>query len=240
MRLARALLITAVASTTVAVTTHAQDTATAASARPARTQVCYRGRPLPKCDVFILTDLTLQGRVVRPQAKFRYLSYDSTTREESIRPNSYVLSLELGGMKNLNEKNAAGLTAIFDLDGDEFNVGIKTRYRRWLDASGLALDLGAGFVTRNSIEIIQQPGYYYYSTGSRDKTVYLTGDVAVNVQDYVSIITRVDVGKYDRRLQPAVGVGARLGSLPAAITTGAIATTYGVLFTLLIIALGSD
>lgn len=235
MRLVIAVLLTAFAASG-----HAQDTTASASSSSPRAKVCYRGRPMPKCDIFILTDLTLQGRIVRPEAKIRYLSYDSTMRVETVRPNEYVLSLELGGMKNLNAKNAAGMTAIFDLDGDEFNVGMKARYRRWLEANGLALDVGAGFVTRNSIDLTEQPGYFYYSRGARDKRLYFTGDVAVNVQDYVSIITRVDIGKYDRRLQPTVGVGARLGSLPAVITTGAIAATYGALLTIFIIALSSE
>ena len=90
---------------------------------PSRARDCYRGRPLPPCRSFWITEFGLLGRLnplVHPF--FRW---------------------EVGGMQNQNERSAFGATIVVEGDDLGSRYGITPRYRRWL-APSVALDLSAG------------------------------------------------------------------------------------------------
>jgi hypothetical protein len=111
---------------------------------------------------------------------------------------------------------------------------LKARYRRWLTPEGIALDFGAGLRTTrdetfNDYNYLDQNGLSY--RGPRN-SVGFTGDVAINASDYVAVVTRLDLNKYDKRLQPTVSLGVRAESRPAVFALGGIGITYGVLILL--------
>lgn len=134
-------------------------------------------------------------------------------------------------MVNRGKRSAIGGTLLIDGGPDGGSVGLKARYRRWLSPEGIALDFGAGFQTTKdkvvrNFEDQNQPGFVYRRP---ENSIGFTGDVALNASDYVAIVTRIDVNRYDRRLQPTVSLGVRAESRPAVFALGGIGITYGAL-----------
>src|SRR5204863_210263 len=101
----------------------------AAAQTQSRTRDCYRGRPLPPCRSFWITEFGLLGRL-------NALPEPRTTVDPFFR-------WEVGGMQNRNERTAFGATIVIEADDLGSRYGITPRYRRWL-APSLALDLSAG------------------------------------------------------------------------------------------------
>ena len=103
-------------------------------------RVCWRPRPLAKCNAWIVTEAAIEMPMMSTSAKHLlvgmtdgsgYVSDDFSTR----------LAFTLGGMVNRGPKQAVGLTLSMlnaDLPGR-----IEARYRRWLDPD-LGLDVSAG------------------------------------------------------------------------------------------------
>ncbi|MEO7362973.1 MAG: hypothetical protein ABI120_21750 [Gemmatimonadaceae bacterium] len=202
---------------------------------------CWRGRPKPACDMFLLTELNYFRSIVNPSARYTttYAS-DSVpvTYTNEIHPSEWKFSAEVGGMINRGKKTGIGGTLLLDASPDGASIGLKARYRRWLTPDGIALDVGAGFRTTRD----DTPGNYSFSSGygpfprQPSNSIGFTGDVALNARDYVAIVSRVDVSKYDNRLQPTVSLGVRAESRPAVIALAGIGVTYAVLIALLVSA----
>jgi len=91
---------------------------------PAQAQTCFRGRPLPTCGSFWITEA---GYGRRPQEG-----------------GEHHFSWELGGMRNLNEESAVGATVYLTLGYSEA-WGLKARYRRWLSSS-TSLEVAPGML----------------------------------------------------------------------------------------------
>src|SRR5437764_874817 len=92
----------------------------AAAQTPSRTRDCYRGRPLPPCRSFWITEFGLLGRL-------NALPEPRTTVDPFFR-------WEVGGMQNRNERTAFGATIVIEADDLGSRYGITPRYRRWLAA----------------------------------------------------------------------------------------------------------
>jgi hypothetical protein len=90
-------------------------------AAPLRAQhaVCFRGRPLPQCRAFWLTEFGLS----LPDGPFVW---------------------ELGGMRNVGTHSAVGGTLYLRVDGGTA-YGVKPRFRRWLSPV-VALDVSPGII----------------------------------------------------------------------------------------------
>lgn len=90
-------------------------------AAPLRAQhaVCFRGRPLPQCRAFWLTEFGLS----LPDGPFGW---------------------ELGGMRNVGTRSAVGGTLYLRVDGGTA-YGVKPRFRRWLSPV-VALDVSPGII----------------------------------------------------------------------------------------------
>src|SRR5437762_6360603 len=74
----------------------------AAAQTPSRTRDCYRGRPLPPCRSFWITEFGLLGRL-------NALPEPRTTVDPFFR-------WEVGGMQNRNERTAFGATIVIEAD----------------------------------------------------------------------------------------------------------------------------
>ena len=202
------------------------------------TKYCWRGQPTPACNGFLLTEFNVFRSVVIPTTIIRYtVSADSTEQYAYQRRDaSWNFTWEVGGMVNTSTHTALGATLLLGVDQNGGTVGAKARYRRWLNPEGIALDIGAGLRTvqtnRGSVYLFQ-PGVPYREPGPE---VAFTADVAINARDYVALVARVDVAKFGDRYRPNVALGVRAGSRPGVIATGAVATTYAVLFSLIFLS----
>jgi hypothetical protein len=98
------------------------------SSAPAAPRACFRGRPLPRCRSFWITEAEGGLRLAGPAAA----SGDLDAR----------LGIELGWMRNLSPRTAIGGGLAAGWDGVEF-LSLRPRYRRWLTPV-LALDVSPG------------------------------------------------------------------------------------------------
>jgi hypothetical protein len=85
----------------------------------ASTSVCFRGRPLPRCRAFWLTEF-------------------------GVSPFDGAVAWELGGMRNVGPRSAVGGALYLRVDGGSA-YGVKPRFRRWLSPV-VALDVAPGFI----------------------------------------------------------------------------------------------
>src|SRR2546429_9638941 len=83
---------------------------------PAKPHGCFRGRPLPHCSSFWITEFGIGAR----------LSSDRSA-------GGPLFGWELGGMKNQGRKNAFGAALFVEASGEGGGLGVRPRYRRWLD-----------------------------------------------------------------------------------------------------------
>lgn len=204
-RLARLALLVAVP---VAVLAQASPRDTARTGAPVPRLTCWRGQPLPACQRFVLTEIGFLRRVAttgRPVLDPNGAPYPGLRDEDY----DNELLVELGVMQNRGPKHAIGGVLVLGP-----NVGAKARYRRWLDTSGVALDLGAGIVRDSR----------YLSSGAS-----LVGDVALNFSDYGALIVRGQTSRRDGRSAFGLHAGARLGSKPAAIGGAVLTVAFGIL-----------
>ena len=187
------------------------------------TKLCYRGRPAPKCQRFVVTEVGYYARVASTGQTFTLSSPNGdgppTTYSYTNRDMGSQLTWEAGMMANRGPRAALGATLLLGAGTGGGNVGLKGRYRRWLTPDGMALDVGAGVISGSA-----------YSAGARDVTgTGLTGDVALNAADYGAVVLRVDMLRVDGRNTSAIFGGVRLGSRPALLGTGALAVGFGLL-----------
>lgn len=179
-------------------------------------KLCYRGRPLPQCKRFVITEVGYYGRAAGSRETFTYTypTTDGGQQEVSYTENDIgsQLTFEVGLMGNRGPRAALGATLLLGLGTGGADVGLKGRYRRWLTPDGIALDLGAGIVSGGG-----------NSRDGRATGNGVTADVALNTADYGAIVLRMDALRLNGHTASAVHGGVRLGSRPALIGTGVLA-----------------
>src|SRR5438552_16573004 len=79
---------------------------------PAKPHGCFRGRPLPRCSSFWITEFGISAR----------LSSDQSA-------GGPLFTWELGGMMNQGTKNAFGAAMFVEASGDGSGLGVRPRYR---------------------------------------------------------------------------------------------------------------
>ena len=105
---------------------------------PARTErSCFRGRPLPACRSYWITE---SGYGIRLSSVDRYTS--------SAPGGRFLPSVAVGGMRNLGRRVAVGGTVETGLLGGLY-LAAKPRVRYWLSTSA-ALDVSPGFLLARS------------------------------------------------------------------------------------------
>lgn len=184
---------------------HAQDT-------PKTKSFCFRGRPLPECRYFMLTEFSIL---------YRFAGTPESELPMGVDVGKTHLSWDLGLMRNLNEKHALGGSVFVALDGGGSRLGIKPRYRYWFNQN-TSLDISGGVLLANSSDFTKTPGY-------------LLG-ASLGYKDYFSLMTQIDVIPYEGTIFLPGGtlkdtkknrvsgyVGAKLGSKYAITGTALVA-----------------
>ena len=75
---------------------------------------------------------------------------------------------------------------------------------------------------------------------SGDPALGLTGDIAVNFQNYAALRMRIDLNRTQNGTHPALYAGVRAGSFPALGAAALVGTGFAVLFALFASAGGID
>jgi hypothetical protein len=178
---------------------------------------CWRGRPKPKCEWFAITEVGY----FRPFATTRTTTFYGGSAPGQVfqfTDNDFAsqLSWEVGAMKNRGAKSALGATLLLGVGDASTRIGVKGRYRRWLNPEGLALDVSAGALSGRALN----------TTGN---SLIVTGDAAFNYFDYGAIVARAEVTRANDAPRAAVYGGIRFGSKPAAIATVVMAGLFAIL-----------
>jgi len=155
-------------------------------------QSCFRGRPLPHCRSFWITEAGYAIRMTAGNSPF-----------ESGPSDTYVATLELGRMRNVSDRFAIGL----GLGAGTFNavhLAVKPRVRYWVTRD-VALDVS--------------PGWRF--NGRVGGTAF-TGDASIMFQDRAGVFAHTvsttiatyspDTQTPSLRQRLAVLLGVRLGS----------------------------
>lgn len=106
-------------------------------------------------------------------------------------------------MTNRGPRRALGATLLLGIGDGGGNIGLKGRYRRWLQSEGTSLDVGAGLIRGDVPSLYDKTG-----TG-------ITADLGFNIEDYVALVARVDVLRSSGHTGTGFVGGVRLGSRAA-------------------------
>jgi hypothetical protein len=165
---------------------------------PAKCQHCFRGKPLPECKTFWITEFGFSPRLDRHRLG---------RRNDQV----FYYTWEAGLMRNVERQTAIGATLFFGADNDGHRYGLKSRYRRWLSNS-VSLDLGAGVLLGGDHGFINRyPG--------------LTSHVGLSLGDWLALtghleITRLEYRRFKiKETDFAWYAGAKLGSYPGLIAS---------------------
>jgi hypothetical protein len=182
--------------------------ATPVVATARKTHWCFRGRPRPTCDHFLLTELGVAKSLTRDSAS--------------------LYTGELGWMVNRGTRVALGAgvfvqdrhsaehlaeSMTYTTGGNETGIGIRPRLRWWMSRD-ISVDIA--------------PGIILFGSGA---SVGFSGHVDLNVQDIAAVTAHI-VSRPQARVpgvQTDVFVGGRVGSTLAAIVGGALLVLLGVL-----------
>lgn len=132
--------------------------AAAAQAQVRPEPLCFRGRPLPACQSFLLVELAGDGQV------FATSGIPVAGQTNTTKPDGYV-SIDLGAMVN-SDRTAIGGTAEIGIGQRHLRrLALELRHRRWL-SDRIAFDVGAGPLEINGREsyALLQPGAGYGAT----------------------------------------------------------------------------
>lgn len=91
-------------------------------------------------------------------------------RDRTPKGSQYLITWELGWMKNLNEDYALGGTLLIEGNEHTKSIGLKPRLRRWLSPK-LSIDFGIGFLAPGSV---------------------VTGDVDLNWRDWFILTSKIE------------------------------------------------
>jgi hypothetical protein len=196
---------------------HAQDSA-AADARPAPR--CWRGRPLPTCRSFWLTEV--RGEYVYATTTRHYRFDYGTVVNEYDRPDvTNGLIWTVGPMVNTSSSRAVGATFSAGIVSDGSRIALEARRRWWADTGGAhpTFDVSAGFLRLNV-----PPPQNSLSSSAYGVTAggYLVGG------DLVQLNLRGDLLLTGGRMRAGASAGVGLGSYAAAGATALAAALVGV------------
>jgi hypothetical protein len=157
------------------------------------TQWCYRGRPAPRCDVFLLTEFGAAMRV-------------ADNRHET----GPLYTWELGVMSNHGTKRAFGVGLFAQGGSDVFAAGIRPRARLWL-TQWTSLDLAPGLVVTGT-----SPGPGFSGVAALN-----FADVAAVTTNLMVLRPRPFESGQGARV--SLFVGGRVGSAPGTVAIGGTA-----------------
>lgn len=171
--------------------------------------LCWRGKPLPECRTFVLTELGVYGR----------LDEDPTHAAD----NPVYFTLDLGLVKNVSPTAAMGLTAYGGAGDSHARVGARFRYRRWLSRD-TSVDFAPGVIVYGS----EDGGYTHQAPG------FVLG-ATWNWRDWVALGLEVEHSRYEiegytpgelaspeKITDTTWCVGGKLGSVPGVVGTAVL------------------
>lgn len=173
------------------------------STRAAPSLRCYRGRPTPACRTFVLTEIGFYQNLATSTSAI--VRFPGDTVSSRVRDFGDHATIELGLMQNRGTRSAVGGTVLLGADANGTRYGAKLRYRRWLNADGLSVDLSTGVISGTFREF--------------NRTAIVSTDVALNLSDYGALVARMEAAHANRRTPTALYGGVRLGSKPGLVAT---------------------
>lgn len=193
------------------------DSARASAAAPA---LCWRGKPLPACRSFWLTELSAEYAYASTTTHYRY-DYGTVVDAYSRPDVSSRVIWTIGPMFNTSRMRAIGVTLSAGAENDGSRVAIEARRRWWADTSGAhpTFDLSAGVVR----EDVPPP-----QSRSLNAAYGLTAGGYMIGADLVQLNARGDLLLTGGRVRAGGTVGAGLGSYAAASATVVAALLVGV------------
>jgi hypothetical protein len=167
---------------------------------PVTSPFCFRGRPLPICDSFLLFEFGGNGRL------FTTHQVPGGQQVDVAEAGNGFAALDIGAMVNRpNGTAVGGSIQIGSEDASRRRLALEARHRTWLTRT-LAVDVGAGPLeinTRKSFAPLSRGGYG------------ITTHAGLVVMDLATVTTSVDLVR-GQRTQFTLNAGGRLGSYPAA------------------------
>lgn len=170
---------------------------------------CWRGKPLPECRTFLVTELGVYAR----------LDDDPTGATD----NPVYFTLDVGLMKNVSPTTALGFTAYGGTGDSHARVGARFRYRRWLSRD-FSLDVAPGVIVYGS----EDGGYTHQAPG-------LVLGTSLNWRDWVALGLEVEHSRYEiegytpgefaapeKASDTTWRVGGKLGSAPGVLGTAVL------------------
>lgn len=170
--------------------------------------LCWRGRPLPKCRSFWLTEVSAEYAFASTTTHYRFNS-GSFVNEFDQRDISSRLLWTVGPMFNTGPSRALGATVSAGPADQGLRLAIEARRRWWLAGSNAA-DVSAGLL-RLGIQPQQ-------SSGPTDAYGLTAGGYFLGA-DLIQVNARVDLLLGRGRPRAGATVGAGLGSYAAAGAT---------------------
>jgi hypothetical protein len=154
------------------------------------TQWCYRGRPAPRCDVFLLTEFGAAFRVA-----------------DNRHHTGTLYTWELGVMSNHGAKRAFGVGLFAQAGNEVFAAGIRPRARLWLSGS-TSLDLAPGLVVTGTSP---GPGFSGFAALNFADFAAVTTNL---------MVLRPRPFETGQGARVSLFVGGRLGSAPGTVAIG--------------------
>jgi len=126
---------------------------------------CFRGKPLPECRTFWITEAGALYRFGLAETHHEWYE-------------TLMYSWELGLMFNRSMRHALGGTLFFDFDDytNNVQVGFRPRYRRWL-WHGISLDIAPGIIL----------------SASKSRGFAVSGEAIVYAHDFIAVTLRLDM-----------------------------------------------
>ncbi|KPK83120.1 MAG: hypothetical protein AMS25_01145 [Gemmatimonas sp. SM23_52] len=129
--------------------------------------LCFKGRPLPRCRSFLITELGVRYRLNAPDVLHRT-----------------GMTWDVGWMSNRSESLALGGTVFFGVQTSALRtVGLKPRLRLWLDEA-LSVEVSAG-VAYPVRDPLASPAF----------NAAFTGDVGLNLSDVFQLSGGFEIQK---------------------------------------------
>jgi hypothetical protein len=168
---------------------------------PSSPGFCYRPQRLPRCDSYLVFELTGTRRLGGTHS-FRDCPPPTSCPEEDLKP---YLAWDIGWMTNRDSTHSQGVS--FEVGGSEegTRLALRARRRLWLQHQ-VVMDLGAG-------PLMSQ--YQAFDRTGTKPSYGLTGEAGVGIARIGVLAVSADVTKRPNHAAVGLHAGARTEGLPA-------------------------
>jgi|SRR5689334_18750951 hypothetical protein len=177
-------------------------------------RVCWRGKPLPQCDSFWLTEISGEYAYASTQTHYS-LGSGSNTYSYSQRDVSSQLLWTVGPMFNTSAARALGGTLSVGFVNEGSRIAVEARRRYWT-SPGNAVDFSVGAIRMNAPPLPAQSGQAPYGATAG---AYVVGG------DLIHVNAHADVLLTGGRMRAGGTVGAGFGgyaAIGATVVAGAL------------------